>query len=690
MRDFYMYILQVNAGLVVFYLLYRVLTAKDTFFGIHRFFLLSVLVLAFTCPLVTLAEWLKDKQPLQAMIVDYSEFIVQAVAFPEISAEEKTAFTADQVLLAIWGVGSVLLFLRFLVQLGSIVRLRLLGKVRYFGDTRIIVLEHDTAPFSFFNWIFVDPRCYQEKELQGILIHEKAHVTQGHSWDTLIGEVLCIFFWFNPGVWLIRREIRQNLEFLADKGVLSSGYDRKDYQYHLLRLSNQSAAAQIINNFNVSQLKKRIMMMNRKKVSRMRLVKYAMVLPVTGLLILAGNARTVAEVTREAVGQIVPAEQGVAGHIVPAEDNWKIKGRVTNEQGENMSGVTVTAKVNGKVVTAVVTNPGGEYFMSVTGESVELHFFYPGMVALHKTVKKGTSTLDVVLKAGEVTTTAVRKEVEVESVPASTDLALDQVVVTGVFTGNDDKKPAVAYTVLEEVPQFPGGEKAAAEFIARNVKYPQYAAENGIQGTVQVSFVIDKDGHVSEANVLRGVDGSLDAEAVRVVRTMPQWKPGKKSGKAVNARCSMPITFNLLQETPDGMKPLGVKRSAVSVSSSSVAGTTHAATAVTVKAGQEDTYYVTTKDSDDAAQYVSFSVSSAAGKSQSSVSPALYRGAVSQINLDDQIVILNGKLVEDVKELPQDLSQVEELSILNTEGTIRKMNKKYGKNARSVLIIKSK
>ena len=138
------------------------------------------------------------------------------------------------------------------------------------------------------------------------------------------------------------------------------------------------------------------------------------------------------------------------------------------------------------------------------------------------------------------------------------------------------------------------------------------------------------------------------------------------------------------------MKPLGVKRSAVSVSSSSVAGTTHAATAVTVKAGQEDTYYVTTKDSDDAAQYVSFSVSSAAGKSQSSVSPALYRGAVSQINLDDQIVILNGKLVEDVKELPQDLSQVEELSILNTEGTIRKMNKKYGKNARSVLIIKSK
>lgn len=624
------------------------------------------------------------------MIVDYSEFIVQAVAFPEVSAEEKTAFTADQVLLAIWGGGSGLLFLRFLAQLGSVVRLRLLSKVRYVADTRIIVLKHDTAPFSFFNWIFVNPRCYQEKELQGILIHEKAHVTQGHSWDTLIGEVLCIFFWFNPSVWLIRREIRQNLEFLADKGVLSSGYDRKDYQYHLLRLSNQSAAAQIINNFNVSQLKKRIMMMNKKNVSRVRLVKYAMVLPVTGLLILAGNARTVAEVTREAVGQIVPTEQGVAEHIVPAEDNWKIKGRVTNEQGENMSGVTVTAKVNGKAVTAVATNSGGEYFMSVTGESVELHFSYPGMAVLYKTVKKGTATLDVVMKAEKVTTTVVRKEAEVESAPASTDLALDQVIVTGVFTGNDDKNSAVAYSVLEEVPQFPGGEKAATEFIARNVKYPQYAAENGIQGTVQVSFIIDKDGNVSEANVLRGVDGSLDAEAVRVVKTMPQWKPGKKSGKAVSARCSMPITFNLLQKTPDGMKPLGAKRGAVSVSSSSVTGTTHAATAVTVEAGQENTYYVTTKDTGDDARYFSFSVSSAAGKNQSSISPALYRGAVSQINLDDQIVILNGKLVKDVKELPQDLSKVEEIYILKTKEIIRKMNKKYGKNAGSVLMIKSK
>ena len=129
MRDFYIYILQVNAGLAVFYLLYRTLTAKDTFFEVRRFFLLSVLFLAFTYPLVPLAEWLKDKQPLQAMIVDYSEFIVQAVTIPKVpSVEEKTLFTVENILSAIWLAGSAFLLFRFLVQLGAVIRLRLSGE----------------------------------------------------------------------------------------------------------------------------------------------------------------------------------------------------------------------------------------------------------------------------------------------------------------------------------------------------------------------------------------------------------------------------------------------------------------------------------------------------------------------------------------------------------------------------------
>ena len=94
------------------------------------------------------------------------------------------------------------------------------------------------APFSFFHWVFLNPEDYSDRERKEILTHEKTHVEQWHSVDMLLGEVLCILFWFNPFVWLLRRDIRQNLEFLADRKVVESGYDRKNYQYHLLRLSH--------------------------------------------------------------------------------------------------------------------------------------------------------------------------------------------------------------------------------------------------------------------------------------------------------------------------------------------------------------------------------------------------------------------------------------------------------------------
>lgn len=698
MRDFYIYILQVNAGLAVFYLLYRTLTAKDTFFEVRRFFLLSVLFLAFTYPLVPLAEWLKDKQPLQAMIVDYSEFIVQAVTIPKApSIEEKTLFTVENILSALWLAGSAFLLFRFLIQLGAVIRLWLSGEPQFIGDTRIIVLKNDTAPFSFFGWIFVDPCCYTEKELQGILIHEKTHVRQGHSWDTLAGEILCIFFWYNPGVWLIRREIRQNLEFLADRGVLDAGYDRKEYQYHLLRLSNQSVATQIINNFNVSQLKKRIMMMNQKKASKMRLVKYVIMLPVTGLLILASNVRTVAEVTQEIVGQVVSPERVVAGRVVPEADRWDIKGRVTDEQGERLPGVAVGVQNQGKAWKIVTTDAEGNYGIQVSGDFKELCFSYPGMAMQRETVKKGTSDLNVVMKPGSATVTNVQIETAVKADSVAGALALDEVVVVALFTGEDKKKSTVVYSVVDEEPQFIGGEKEVGKFIAKNIKYPQYAAQHGIQGTVEVAFVIDREGNVTGAKVMKGVDGTLDAEAIRVVESMPRWEPGKKSGEPVNVQLRMPISFNLLHETENGTEPLPVEETQTVTVSVRSSGMVQEADREDVpmfrtKTVKADTsvFYITTKGTNAPGHNVSFTVSSAEGESQSSVSPALYAAAVSQIDPDKQIVILNDKLIEDVKDLPQDLSGVAEIRLLRDETAVRKMNKKYGKNADNVLIIKSK
>jgi periplasmic protein TonB len=107
----------------------------------------------------------------------------------------------------------------------------------------------------------------------------------------------------------------------------------------------------------------------------------------------------------------------------------------------------------------------------------------------------------------------------------------------------EETKPV--FTIVEEMPSFPGGDESRNKYLAENIKYPQNALENGIQGTVYVSFVVDSKGNVTDAKVLRGIGGGCDEEALRVIRMMPQWHPGKQNGKQVRVLFNMPVYFKI-------------------------------------------------------------------------------------------------------------------------------------------------
>jgi protein TonB len=109
----------------------------------------------------------------------------------------------------------------------------------------------------------------------------------------------------------------------------------------------------------------------------------------------------------------------------------------------------------------------------------------------------------------------------------------------------EEEEEAQVFFIVEDMPEFPGGEMALRTYIANQIKYPVIAQENGIQGKVYVTFVVGKDGSVSNASIARGVDPSLDKEALRVINTLPKWKPGKQRGKAVNVSYTVPINFQL-------------------------------------------------------------------------------------------------------------------------------------------------
>lgn len=118
--------------------------------------------------------------------------------------------------------------------------------------------------------------------------------------------------------------------------------------------------------------------------------------------------------------------------------------------------------------------------------------------------------------------------------------------------GEEDKPPI--FTVVEDMPSFPGGKKALYAYLGDNIKYPDVAKKEGIQGTVYVTYVIEKDGSISHAKVLRGVHESLDKEAVRVIKTMPKWEPGKQRGKAVRVQYTLPIKYTLASDEEKEVK----------------------------------------------------------------------------------------------------------------------------------------
>ena len=520
-----MYVLQVNVGLLVFYLLYRGLLARDTFLGMRRLYWWAAWVLAFLYPLVELGVWGRTETPLQVVMADYAEAMTVVVS--AVAPEEAATWSWQDGLALLWAAGASALLLRMLVQLAVVCRLAGRGKRMEWHGVRVLAVEGDNVPFSFFRWIFVQPGNHSEGELEEILAHEQAHVRQWHSLDVVVSELLCCLFWFNPAVWLAKRCVRQNLEFLADRAVVHSGFDRKNYQYHLLRLSYGVNIGQIVNNFNVSPLKKRIMMMNKKKSRHAGALKYALLLPVAGLLVLSANAEAVAETA-----------ENVVAHWTADEGPVRMTGVVVDENGKPLPGVTVVIKGS---MLGVATDAEGR-FEIVSPEGKTLVFTYVGRKTQEVAFDAGTTDIKVVMPVEDVELNPL-VAADVESIlNQAADSTKDEVV----SVWQDE-----FFKVVEDMPQFTDGN--IFDYLAQHVRYPEEAEKNGIGGMVYVQFVIDTTGKVVEPKVIKSVSPELDAEALRVVSEMPAWKPGMQRGKPVRVSFTLPVIFKL--PTPEGAAP---------------------------------------------------------------------------------------------------------------------------------------
>lgn len=488
------YLLKVNVAFVLFYAFYRLFFYKDTFFKLRRAILLAFFGLALFYPLLNIQDWVRQQEPIADVIYMYSAMLPEATAKADAAASvDWYGWLLGSLGFIYWGIVAFLCG-RFLVQLSSILWLAHTSERVVIHKTPVYALRKAAGPFSFFRMVFLHPESHSDKETDEILTHECTHVSQWHSIDVILSEMMCMACWFNPFVWLLKREVRHNLEYLADNTVIQSGYDSKSYQYHLLGLAHHQSVTTLYNSFNVLHLKNRIMMMNKKRSPGIVRTKYLIFIPLVGILMLLSNIEAVARLTVRLAN-----EATVSNAMVTAT------GILVDETGQPLIGASVVVK-GGKEGT--ITDRKGVFSLEVPANAI-LRCSYQGRES---------------------------QEVLAADMTNNTHLSL---------SSKSREMNEQVFTVVEKMPSFPGGDAELLKYIATNIKYPKESQDNGEQGRVICSFIVGRDGSVNNPEVLRGVTPLLNEEAVRVINTMPRWNPGMQRGKAVAVKYTVPITFRL-------------------------------------------------------------------------------------------------------------------------------------------------
>ena len=231
---FLLYLLQINIALSLLYLCYKVLFSQNTFFGLRRLILISIVLFSTTYP------WY-DIPDIDPIIPAHLQITLPEVLYSMEETVPQKAFDIYTLIAYLYGGICSLFLLRMFLRIASIIKLRANGKLRIIGESHIIVCDENIQPCSFFRWIFLPHSILQNKNtLTRILRHENTHIRQLHTIDVLLGESMAALCWINPLSWLLLKEIRLNLEYMADEAAIPDEQEKKTYQYLLLDISQSN------------------------------------------------------------------------------------------------------------------------------------------------------------------------------------------------------------------------------------------------------------------------------------------------------------------------------------------------------------------------------------------------------------------------------------------------------------------
>ncbi|MDP3462934.1 MAG: M56 family metallopeptidase [Bacteroidales bacterium] len=426
MEALLLYILRAQAHLILFGIGYLVFYRRNPIPALNRFYLLFSISMAALLPLLP-SIWSIPLNNDEVAVFSLPELVIAASGAIAQTTERISVLGVYHVYItSIIVVVQLALFLWLAARLSKLASITTGRKGHKVEGMELVVLSVAHVPFSFFHWLFIPEGLDKSPAFSHILMHEKVHAQRLHSLDILLFEIFRLIFWMNPIFYLMRSELKVMHEYEADAYALTC-CEKISYQQTLVEMNFRGLTVPLTNPYNVSLIKKRMLMMNKN---------------------------------RKHMSSTKP---------------WLLSGAL--------------------ILLMVVA---------------------------------------LVFQSFKPMDTEIR-----ETTPAITQI-LEQSTIQTV-----PQRDTAVFVVVEEMPVFQNGSEGMMKFLIENIKYPEQARKDSVQGRVFVNFIVEANGKVSNAKVLRGIGSGCDEEALRVVNLMPDWTPGRQRGKNVRVSFNLPIMFKL-------------------------------------------------------------------------------------------------------------------------------------------------
>ena len=618
--------------LTLLYLPYMLMLRRESFFRFNRLMLLSILLLSLVLPLCNISALSLDHQPVvQAAQLQMLELGIPIHVLPEVqvladgaTSYETSRFSVFLLVSLIYIIGMVALLLMRLWQIGRL-QFGLKQGVLWHNDeqgVRIYCHSGDVTPFSWMKNIVINEKDYDEAGRE-IVLHEMGHIQGHHSWDVVLLTLVQMLQWWNPLCYVLGISLRDVHEYEADNFVLEHGVSAQGYQLLLIRKAVGSGSYAFANSFNHSLTKKRITMMKKSKSNPWMRSKALYVIPVAALALSAFATPKFVAPIEETITKLEGKDTELSANLQTSEEKRKVV------EVENLSKVIVDGKemtpqealkaVKGKEIqNSLTTQPDGSEVLSIktrgTKDGQPLIILNGQIFETPKDAVKDINSEEQLTKLlninpedvesitvlqkdaatakwgdkgsnGAIVINTKKKDDIKELVKKLPGAEMDEdgnITINGKsvakITVNDKEvfnKADSIWDVVAVNAEFPGGAEGCYRFIAEHIRYPKLCQSFGVAGRVIISFVVNKDGSITEIKKVRGPGKELSEievtaykekypdsqeqieagqdlgellyeEGVRVLKAMPKWKPAKdKDGNIVRSRFNLPIMFRL-------------------------------------------------------------------------------------------------------------------------------------------------